>query len=97
MKKPRWSEAENDLMVAHYIKGMAVIAPMLPGRSPDSIRKQATALGVARENEADRTPGWPMPAMDLLQSLECVRLKKWARDVQPNARFGVAMIGGGYV
>ena len=39
----------------------------------------------------------PLPAMDLLERLECRRLARWATFVQPSPRFGVAMIGGGYV
>ncbi|MUV13558.1 hypothetical protein [Noviluteimonas gilva] len=37
----------------------------------------------------------PLPAMNLLEQLDCIRFRKWARRVQPNPRFGVAMIGGG--
>ena len=39
----------------------------------------------------------PLPAMDLLEQLACIALRKWRYPVNETTRFGVAMIGGGYV
>lgn len=39
----------------------------------------------------------PMQHMTLQEQLDCRRLARWARNIEPNPRFGVAMIGGGYV
>ena len=45
-----------------------------------------------KKHENDEGPHWPLPAMGLVESLECVRLRKWG-GAQPNARFGVPSIG----
>lgn len=55
----------------------------------------ARARRCKRNNKPQVIEIWPRP---LMQSLLDVGCKKWARSVvETNPRFGVAMIGGGYV
>lgn len=34
-----------------------------------------------QERSEDKSPYWPSPAMDLIESLDCVRLRKWRGPV----------------
>jgi hypothetical protein len=45
-----------------------------------------------RSESEDNSPHWPLPSMGLVESLECVRFRKWG-GAEPNARFGLPCIG----
>lgn len=60
------------------------------GECRSSITKQYRRRKKAEAMNEERP--WPMPTMSLVESLDCIRLRKWG-GAQPDARFGVPMIG----
>ena len=58
-------------------------------RSAVTIRYKAKRKRAELE---ETSPFWPVPAMGLVESLECIRLRRWG-GAEPNARFGVPSIG----
>ena len=68
--------------------GNAVLHP-----SGGECRSQTTTPNPPpNKHQHDDGPHWPVPAMGLVESLECVRFRKWG-GAEPNARFGVPSIG----
>jgi hypothetical protein len=57
MKKQPWPDEENAIVAAVYPQGWREVAKLLPHRSEDAIRKQASRLGVA--------PGSPPPFLQI--------------------------------
>jgi hypothetical protein len=84
MRGKKWGSAELNTLCKHYpILGAAGMlrAGYLADRPLGAITKRANILGLVCEVRAqsDAAPEAevPLPRMDLLESLECVRLAKW--------------------
>lgn len=94
----RWSKDEIAVMREKYAtEGLAAVMPLLNDRTEMSIRKKAGQLGISDHDhmtQAHTEAMWPLPAMDLIEQLACVALRKWRYPVNETTRFGVAMIGG---
>lgn len=59
------------------------------------MRQERKAMPVAKKMPPLHT-AVPLPAMDLMERLECRRLARWAKNVGANPKFGVGF-GGWYV
>jgi hypothetical protein len=80
-----WTEAENDLLRQHYeTLGAAGMheAGYLAYRPLGSMTKYANRIGLSFVKHAPEVLS-PLPRMDLLESLDCVRLKAWRGPVTP--------------
>lgn len=80
-----WSADEDAVLERVYPGGgVKAVQAELPGRSRSSIISRAGQIGVscdwARIAE-NAEPLTPVPRMDLLESLACVRLKNWRGPV----------------
>ena len=85
MNRSRWSDAERATLVKHYAKlgasGMQK-AGYLTDRPRGSLTKMASLMGLSYSaaKHVNEEP-WPMPTMDLPESLACVQLKQWRGPV----------------
>lgn len=82
-----WTEAEKAILDAHYAKG-GPLACRRHGlnRSLNAMKSQAEKRGIQKvraKRAAKVEPEWELPRHDLLESLDCVRLRKWRGPVSP--------------
>ena len=87
-----WTETEKAVLAAEYpLGGGLAVQAVLPHRKITEIRAKAARMKIKHETAtaylANHEAAWPMPTMDLLESLDCVRLRKWGRP-------GIARAGG---
>lgn len=85
-----WTADEDALLTTHYYgRGAAPCRVLLPDRSRVAIRRRAYILGLITHtpaNKRERSDAtWPLPAQDLLEALDCVRLRNWRGPVTHGA------------
>jgi len=87
-------------MFEHYAAG-GPLACRRAGlkRSKASMVSHARVLGIrvdrraAIERKAEAEPAWAVPRHDLLESLDCIRLRKWRGPVMPVSGSFVPALG----
>ena len=76
-----WTPAEDAVLLESIT---APEAAAILGRSVKSVHGRRHRLRDVMVEVEDAEPiGWPVPEMGLFDSLACVRLRNWARDVEP--------------
>jgi hypothetical protein len=86
MESKAWSAAEDAILDAHWAKG-GPLACRRHGltRSQEGMKARAKKRGIVwqrRKRAPKPEPMWALPHHDLLQSLECVRLRNWRGPVE---------------
>lgn len=78
-----WQDWETAVLLRRFPdEGSKGVQEELPHRSSASIRSKAKAQGVTRRNRwARQETAWCLPEQDLMQKLDCVRLRKWRGPV----------------
>lgn len=83
----QWTRQEDAILEAHYPQGGALACRKYGlTRSQQAMKARAEKLGIQsprkfkRRKDAEQ-PAWALPAQDLLQSLDCIRLRKWRGPV----------------
>jgi hypothetical protein len=85
-----WAAGEDEMIRKHY-PAMAATGMLARGyladRTREAINRRAYVLGVKFDKHTEKmdqfeTP-WPMPTMDLNESLDCIRLRNWRGPVSP--------------
>lgn len=77
-----WTDAEKALLQCHYATGGSR-ACQVHGvkRTTEAIQRQASLMGIKRDTRMRQDERyyqpWPMPTQDVVEQLDCVRLRKW--------------------
>lgn len=82
-----WTTAEVAILDAHYANGGALACRRHGlNRSQHAMKAQAEKRGIQRKRnwyKPKPEPEWELPRHDLLESLDCVRLRNWQGPVSP--------------
>lgn len=81
-----WTDEESAVVAELYAQGWRAVHARLPHRGKAAIVSRAAVLGVQSETKSAvlqrrREPAWEVPAMTLVEQLDCLRLRKWAGPV----------------
>ena len=76
-----WSPAEDAILAEHYPRGGALACRRNGLKRPQaSMSRRAKKLGI-NSTQSGEEPAWAVPAQSLLESLDCIRLRKWRGPV----------------
>lgn len=67
-----------------------------PWRCKPCNRRLALEAYHRRKKQGESETSWQAPSMDVLESLACIRLRKWAHDCANRAANLAPLIGGRY-
>lgn len=97
-QRPRWNEEETALIHKHYGRMPTKDLAAMLNRTVKSVMDKAGREGLAFPlvTRPEEMQDVPVPRMDLVESLDCIRLRKWAHGCANRAANLAPLIGGRY-